>query len=201
MADCFVSLVLFMVTTLVPNDGAQAAPTATPTPVPTASASAAASETLPPCPVAKAKLLGTIDTKIVTAGARFSYATIAPVTFGGKEIPAGTQGEGIVATMDHSKSHGESGYLVLEARYLELADGSHVPATFVPGGDGRSDAFVRAGSSNAPSVLGYLPYVGTAASVYDYFHHGKDAAVVADAQFALVLGDDLFKGTCFVKPR
>ena len=131
----------------------------------------------------------------------FAFATVAAATFEGRDIPVGTPGQGIVATLDHSKSRGESGYLVLEARYLELSDGTYVPAMFVPGGDGRSDAFVRAGSSDAPSPLGYIPYVGTAASIYDYFHHGKDAAVVAGAPLALVLGDGYFRGTCYVHAR
>jgi hypothetical protein len=38
-------------------------------------------------------------------------------------IPAGTTGIGLIATLDHSKSQGHSGYLVLEARYLARSDG------------------------------------------------------------------------------
>jgi hypothetical protein len=106
---------------------------------------------------------------------------------------------GLIATLDHSKSQGHSGYLVLETRYLARADGSHVPVSFVPGGDGRAQAFVRAGSSSA-GLIGYLPYyIGTAAGVYNTFHHGKDAAVVEGTRIQLIVGDAFYTGTCRVE--
>jgi hypothetical protein len=132
----------------------------------------------PPCPQVEAQFDGTIDTKKVRAGELFRFTTTTPVDFAGGTMPAGTPGVGLIATLDHSKSQGHSGYLVLETRCLARADGTHVPVSLVPGGDGRAQAFVRAGSSSA-GLIGYLPYyIGTAAGVYNTFHHGKDAAVV-----------------------
>ena len=152
------------------------------------------------CPTVEAALSSTIDTKKVKPGEVFRFSTLGPVTLDGDAIPAGTPGVGLIVTSDHSKSQGHSGYLVLEARYLE-AGTAHVPVTFLPGGDGHSQAFVRAGSSSA-GILGYLPYyIGTAAGVYDAFHHGKDAAVVAGAHLPLVVGDGFYSGTCRVTPR
>ena len=150
----------------------------------------------PVCPTVSARLDATIDTKIVEAGDLFRFTTLGPAADGTQTIPPGTTGVGVVATLDHSKSHGQSGYLVLEARYLELPNGTHVAAAFVPAGDGNSQAYVRAGSSDA-GIIGYLPYyIGTAAGVYDYFHHGKDAAVVAGTGLPLVIGDGYFTGAC-----
>ena len=151
---------------------------------------------LPACPTAQGRLVATIDTKVAVPGDRFAFVTLAPVSYAGRAIPAGTPGTGVVMTLDHSKSHGEAGYLVLEARYLQPADGPRVPVSLQPGTDGDSDAYVRAGDSNAPVVLGYVPYVGIGAGVYNYFHHGKDAALVAGTMLSLVVGDDLAAGTC-----
>jgi hypothetical protein len=41
-------------------------------------------------------------------------------------------------------------------------------------------------------------YIGTAAGVYDAFHHGKDAAVVAGTRMQLVVGDAFYTGVCRV---
>jgi hypothetical protein len=153
---------------------------------------------LPPCPHVAAVLDATIDTKIVKAGDPFHFTTRGPVDLDGATIAPGTHGTGLIATLDHSKSQGHSGYLVLEARYLELTDGSHVPVMFRPAGDGHAYAFVRAGSSDA-GLIGYLPYyIGTAAGVYNTFHHGKDAAVVAGTVLPLIVGDAFFAGSCHV---
>jgi hypothetical protein len=159
------------------------------------SAAAAAS---PFCPQVEAEFSGTIDTKKVKAGELFRFTTDAPVAFEASVIPAGTSGIGLIATLDHSKSQGHSGYLVLEARYLTRADGSHVPVSLLPGGDGQAQAFVRAGSSSA-GLIGYLPYyIGTAAGVYNTFHHRKDAAVVSGTHMRFIVGDAFYTGTCRV---
>ena len=164
-------LCLFLVRALAAAAGAQGA-----TPAPPSVAS---------CPQVGAALSATIDTKKVKPGELFRFATLGPVSFGGITIPTGTNGIGLIATLDHSKSQGHSGYLVLEARYLENTDGSHVPV-----------AFIRAGSSDA-GLIGYLPYyIGTAAGVYNTFHHGKDAAVVAGTHFSLIVGDAYYAGDC-----
>jgi len=151
-----------------------------------------------PCPQVAADLDTTIDTKRVKAGEVFHFATHDPVRFEGAIVPAGTNGVGVISTLDHSKSQGHSGYLVLEARYLERGDGSHVPVTLLPAGDGHAQTFVRAGSSSA-GLIGFLPfYIGTAAGVYNAFHHGKDAAVLAGTRLQLIVGDAFYNGACRV---
>jgi len=156
-----------------------------------------AARPLPACPTVNVSLLATIDTKIAKPGEIFRFQTVAPVALGTQLIAAGTQGVGLIEVLDHSKSNGHSGYLVLDARFLALADGAHVPVAFVPGTNGQSFANVGAGSSDAPDVIGYIPYyIGTAARVYNYFHHGKDAAVTAGTQMPLVVGDGIETETC-----
>lgn len=154
-------------------------------------------QSLPTCPTVNASLVQTIDTKIAKPGDVFRFTTLAPVTLGTLNIAEGTGGAGIIEVLDHSKGDGQPGYLILNARYLALADGTHVPVAFVPGTNGRSFAAVGAGSSNAPGFLGFIPYyVSTAASIYNFFHHGKDAAVTAGTTLPLVVGDGIESGTC-----
>jgi hypothetical protein len=149
-----------------------------------------------PCPTVLASVTTTIDSKLVRAGDIFRFATIAPVPWGATAIPVGTRGVGVVETFDHAKSESHSGYLVLEARYIELADGSHVPAALIPGPDGRSQSFVRGGYTGS-GFLEILPYyIGTAAGVYDVLHRGKEAALIAGTRLALVVGDGFYTGSC-----
>jgi hypothetical protein len=150
----------------------------------------------PLCPMISATLDATIDTKKVRAGDLFSFTTVASATSDAGPIPLGSHGVGVIQTMNHSRSQGLTGYLVLEARYVELPGGAHVPVAFVPAGDGKAQAFVRAGSSDA-GILTVLPYyIGTAAGIYDAFHHGKDAAVVRGTDMPLVVGDGYYTGAC-----
>ena len=154
-------------------------------------------QTLTTCPTVNVSLLATIDTKLAKPGDVFRFQTLAPVAVSGASIAAGTQGAGLIEVLDHSKSNGHAGYLILDARYLKLADGTHLPVAFVPGTDGRSFADVGAGNSYAPGILSFIPYyVGTAAGIYNFFHHGKDAAVIAGTTMPLVLGDGIEEGTC-----
>ena len=151
---------------------------------------------LPVCPVAYVALKGTIDTKKVGPGEVFHFVTTEAATFGRQVIPAGTPGAGLIEVMDHSKAGGRSGYLILDARYLALGDGTYVPVAFAPAIDGRSFARIDAGSSDA-GLIGYLPfYIGTASGIYNYFHHGKDAALLDGTTMPVVLGYGIEGGTC-----
>ncbi len=186
------SLYVFVATIAVssPQDAAAQAPSPAPVSTPGTGVTAF-------CPTVEATLDSTLDTKKVVPGDVFRFTTDAPVTFESQTLPQGTPGAGFIAVMDHSKSQGHAGYLVLDARFLAPPGGPHVPARLAPGTDGESFAFVGAGNSFAPGILGYIPYyVGTAAGVYNFFHHGKDAAVIAGTKLSLVLGDGIEMGTC-----
>jgi hypothetical protein len=151
----------------------------------------------PECPTVDVALIGTIDSKRARAGDRFEFITLATIRIELKPIPRGTRGAGFVETLAHSRGNGRPGYLVLDARYLRMPGGRHVPASFAPGSDGQTAALVLAGSTDAPGILGYTPLVA-ATSVYNLFHHGKDAALVRGSRVPIIVGDGLAAGTCSV---
>ncbi|GAC1311194.1 MAG: hypothetical protein NVSMB21_20270 [Vulcanimicrobiaceae bacterium] len=95
----------------------------------------------------------------------------------------------------HARGSGRAGYLVLEARYLELRDRRHLAASFAPGNDGSTVAVIASGSTDAPGALGFTPLVA-ATSVYNLFHHGKEAALLRGSRLPVVLGDGLAAGSC-----
>ncbi len=151
----------------------------------------------PECPTVDIALLGTIDSKHARPGDRFEFVTLDTIRVALKPIPRGTRGAGFIETLAHSRGNGRPGYLILDARYLRLSNGRHVPASFAPGSDGRSAAFIAAGSTDAPGLLGYTPLIA-ATSVYNIFHHGKDAALIRGSRVPIVVGDGLAAGTCAV---
>ncbi|GAC1309181.1 MAG: hypothetical protein NVSMB19_22780 [Vulcanimicrobiaceae bacterium] len=151
----------------------------------------------PECPTVDVALAATIDSKHARPGDRFEFVTLDTIHVNLEPISRGTRGAGFIETLAHSRGNGRPGYLILDARYLRLRDGRHVPASFAPGSDGRSAAFISAGSTDAPGMLGYTPLVA-ATSVYNVFHHGKDAALVRGSRVPLIVGDGLAAGTCSV---
>jgi hypothetical protein len=161
-------------------------------PPPAVAAPAAA----PACPTVFASLDATIDTRTAHAGDPFRFTTLTPVSAGSVALPAFAHGVGVVMSYTHAKGGGQPGYLILEARYLVAPDGAHVPATLVPGGDGHAQAFVRGGTSSSGFLTAIPYYVGTAASIYDALHHGKEAALLAGSRMLLVVGDEFFAGAC-----
>ncbi len=157
----------------------------------------AARAQLQECPTVDVALLGTVDSKRARPGDRFEFVTLDTIYVHLHPLRRGMRGAGFIETLGHARGNGRPGYLVLDARYVRMPDGSHVPASFAPGNDGRSAAFVAAGSTDAPGLLGYTPLVA-ATSVYNLFHHGKDAAVVHGSRFPIIVGDGLSAGTCRV---
>jgi hypothetical protein len=56
----------------------------------------------------------------------------------------------------------------------------------------------RLKSQDAARVRIQRNYIGTAAGVYNTFHHGKDAAAVAGTHMQLIVGDAFYSGACRV---
>ncbi len=166
-------------------------------------AHSAAPRALPPrhrgreCPTVDVALSGTIDSKHARPGDRFQFVTLETIHVDLKPIPRGTRGAGFIETLAHSRGNGRPGYLVLDARYLLMANGGHIPASFTPGSDGQTAAFVAAGTTDAPGLLGYTPLIA-ATSIYNLFHHGKDAALIRGSRVPIIVGDGLAAGTCSV---
>ena len=149
------------------------------------------------CPSVAVAITGTIDSKRARPGDRFEFVTLETIHVNLKPIVRGTRGAGFIETVSHARGNGRPGYLILDARYLRLGDGRHVPASFAPGSDGETAAYIAAGNTDAPGFLGYTPLVA-ATSVYNLFHHGKDAALVRGTRVPIIVGDGLSAGTCSV---
>jgi hypothetical protein len=152
----------------------------------------------PTCATVVATLLGTIDTKRVQPGDRFTFKTLTQTFYRGRWVPVGTLGSGFVETMSRARSGGRTGSMVLDAQYLQLR-GGFVPVAFAPGFDGDSMAYVGAGKSDAPGALGFTPLVALT-TAYNVFYHGKDAALVAGTRMLLVVGTGLATGACAIEP-
>ena len=162
-------------------------------------ASAQAFQTLPRCPVAGAVLVTRIDSATATAGDAFIFKTVERVAAGTAyaDVPAGTRGYGVIAFADHARGAGQPGRLVVEPRFLELADGAHVQAMADPQ---LAAAFAQGESRNVNGALGFVPGFGLAVSGYNALHRGREVVLERGTPFRVVVGDDLATGTCFVPP-
>ena len=153
---------------------------------------------LPRCIVADVVLLSNLDSRHVLAGDSFQFKTVAkvPATPTLPVIPAGTKGYGIVAFAQHAGPNGQAGRIVLEPRFLRLADGTHVAAAADPH---LEDQFAEGASRNAPDI-GIVPLVGVAVGAYNALHRGKEIVIAAGTPLRLVLGDDLALKRCSDPP-
>ena len=82
----------------------------------------------PVCARAAIALDDTIDSSRARAGDTFRFQLAADASApDGTPLRRGLFGYGIVAVAHVAERSGIPGYLVIEARYLELPDGRHVP--------------------------------------------------------------------------
>jgi hypothetical protein len=136
-----------------------------------------------------------VDSARVHAGDPFTFRIESDATApDGTPIPAGTLGHGTVQVAQHAQRGGRGGYLVLDARFLALANGTHVPVTIDPVRG--TNAVATGGSGNIPGVVNALPFVGYVTGPYGFIHHGKDATIQRGTRLAVIIGDDAALGTC-----
>ncbi len=136
-----------------------------------------------------------VDSAHASAGDSFSFRTALPATApDGSAIPVGTLGYGTVQIAQHAQRGGRGGYLVLEARFLALANGTHLPVTIDPVRG--TNAVATGGSGNIPGVVNAVPMVGMVTGPYGFIHHGHDVTVQRGTRLAVVVGDDAALGTC-----
>lgn len=155
----------------------------------------AQTDTRPPCRHALVAIEDTVDSAKAKSGDVFRFR-LAEVTSApdGSIIPVGTLGYGVVANASHAERGGRGGYLALEARFLVLGDGRHMPAIIDRFTDAASSAV--GATANAPGLLGMIPIVGYAVGGYDSLHHGKDATIPAGTRVGVFIGDDAALGAC-----
>ena len=160
-----------------------------------AAPAAAGADVQPQCARASIVLDDTIDSSRARAGDTFRFQLASDaVAPDGTALQQGLVGYGIVAVSHTAERTGIPGYLVIEPRFLELADGRHIPVTI--------DAaraklqLIRGATANAPAVTTVIPYLAIAAGAYNFFHFGKDATIWRAAIFPALLGDDPIAGHC-----
>ena len=170
------------------------APAGAQAPSPAASAPAQ----LPPCTEAEATLSTRLDTATASPGDafRFEIAHYVPAVGTVPAIPKGAKGFGVIAYVQHARGGGVPGMVVVEPRYVKLADGTRVPVTADPAIE---RGVVASGSSgNAPGLLGYVPFVGLGVSGFNALHHGKELVLPPGTIFKVVVGDGLASSACYV---
>ena len=153
---------------------------------------------LPRCVTVDVVLVGKLDSRRVRSGDSFTFKTVGAVPASGSmpAIPEGTKGFGVVFFARHAGSGGQSGQLVIEPRFVRLADGQHVPALADPALD---DGMVAGATRNAPD-LGIVPLLGVVVGGYNALHRGREIALEPGTPLRVVLGDDLAEHRCVDPP-
>lgn len=168
----------------------------------TSAASAGALSTLPKprCIAADTVLVTKLDSRKTVPGDRFTFKVVGSIP-ASRELPAipdGTLGYGVVALAQRAGAGGQPGRLVLEPRFLELAEGWHVPAVRDPKLD---DGFVIGDTRNAPQAIALVPVVGPAVvGGYNAIHRGREIELPPGTPIRVILGDDLAMGRCADPP-
>jgi len=153
----------------------------------------------PPCVRVAVALEDDIDSGRARANDAFRYVTVDAASLSdGTPVPAGSIGFGLIAIAKHAERGGQGGYVVLEARFLTLPGGGHVPASIDWSSAERATA--TGASLNIPGIVGAIPFAGYILGPYGFLHHGKDVVIPRGTQIPLLLGDDVAAGACRVVP-
>jgi hypothetical protein len=194
-----------------PEPAASATPALAPEPTPAPSESAefrtilrttvrppTPSPTLPPCATAKISPAETIGSKEAEPGKtfRFNVTSVDDPLGEFKTIAPGAVGYGVVSVVRRARAGGDPGLLVLESRYIVAADGAHVPVSLLRTVNG----LFLGHTNNSPGLLGLIPYVGYATSLYDAIHKGGETGTGPADSLIVLLGDDAIAGTCLPPP-
>jgi len=155
--------------------------------------------TLPRCVEAQAIILTKLDSATTNAGDSFAFKITERVPAGSVTPPitVGTRGYGVVSFADHAHGSGQPGRLVVEPRFLRLADGTHVQVLADPA---TADNFVQGTTRNLNGALGFVPGLGLAVGGYNALHRGREVTIAKGTPFSLIVGDQLAAGECYVAP-
>jgi hypothetical protein len=149
----------------------------------------------PPCVLTTIALESDIDSGQAHADDTFRFVTVEAAQLSdGTAVPPNTPGYGVVAIAHHAERGGLGGYLVLETRFVALADGRHIPASIAWANAVR--AMATGASLNVPGIVGAIPFSGYLLAPYGYLHHGKDVVIPRGRQIPVLLGDDIATGAC-----
>jgi hypothetical protein len=148
----------------------------------------------PACTLILVQLDGRIDSANAHAGDVFRFHSIDTiVTSDGVTIPNNTRGYGIVAFASSAGAHGKPGDLIVEARYLDVAE--HGPYHVMIDALSQTSRATGPTGNAAPALSAIpLPFVGAAIGAFDYFHAGKNAVIASGTRFDVVPVDNLSHG-------
>jgi len=154
--------------------------------------------TLPPCATAKISPAETIGSKDAQPGKsfRFNVTSVDDPLGEFKNVAAGAVGYGVVSVVRRARAGGDPGLLVLESRYIVASDGTHVPVSLLRTVNG----LFLGHTNNSPGLLGLIPYVGYATSLYDAIHKGGETGTGPAYSLIVLMGDDAIAGTCEPPP-
>jgi hypothetical protein len=150
----------------------------------------------PPCRVVDASLATELNSKSTRSGQIFHF-TATPA-----EGQPSVDGLGIVDFVRGAGRGGKPGQIGVEVRYVQLPDGSHVPAMVAP--SKHEPAVYHGETRNAPPIFAALGFAKGSGfhvasgvlGVYNFLHSGSQAVVPVGTRFRVVLGDDYLAGTC-----
>ncbi len=144
-------------------------------------------------------MLTKLDSATTNAGDpfRFKLSDRVPAGPATPALTAGTRGYGVVSFADHAHGSGQPGRLVVEPRFLRLADGTHVQVLADPQ---VADNFVEGSTRNLNGALGFVPGLGLAVGGYNALHRGREVTIAKGTVFSLIVGDQLASGECYVAP-
>lgn len=142
------------------------------------------------CTVVAVTMLETVSSAKAKPGDFFRLQTVDAVTIGSRiVIPAHTRGYGVVSIASPAGRAGRPGSLVLEPRFLTLANGSRLGVVL----DHDTADLQKSGTTgNMPGYLGAIPIpgMGIAIGAFNYLHHGRDIEVPKGTFFAVFPSDD-----------
>jgi hypothetical protein len=164
-----------------------------------AAPNATATPARPPCQTVEVATVDPVNSGTAKAGDAFRFKTIGevPANETHAAIPAGSTGYGIVMVAHHNGNRGKAGYMLIDARFVQLADGTHVPVQILPEPT-RDTPMLQGSSANAPGYLGFIPFAGIMTGAYNTVHRGREIEVPPNTRFTLVVGDELALGTCTI---
>jgi hypothetical protein len=183
-------------------------PAAAPLPaLPTAHPSAApgpptpSASPLPPCRTAEIATVDYVSSATAKAGDAFRFKTVSdvPGTATQPFIPKDSVGYAIVVYAHHNGIMGRPGFMQVDARFIGLPDGRHVPAIFFPD-QKRMTTILEGSHANAPGYLGIIPFSGYVTGAYNTIHRGREIGIPVGSKYTLVVDDDLEVGKCALTP-
>jgi hypothetical protein len=151
----------------------------------------------PPCQTVDVATVDLVDSGTAKPGDAFRFKTVTdvPATTTHPFMPRDSIGYAVVVTAHHNGRQGKPGFMLVDARFVALSDGTHVPVEFFPDPK-RVAAMLEGQSANAPGYLGFIPYAGIMTGAYNTIHYGREVVVKPGSRYTLVVGDELALGAC-----